>query len=69
MTTLALTHGAPGLLGRVAGFIEAVRDAHARRVVGSETLPQLAHLSDHSLCYLGLNRSALARVGHQATAR
>ena len=55
-----------GVAGRFSGIVKAVKDALSRRRVYSQTLFELNGLSDRDLFDLGMSRSNITDIAHQA---
>ena len=58
--------GAHGLIGRVAGFWKNLQESRQRRRVFVQTLRELNALSTRELDDLGINRTMITRVAHEA---
>ena len=55
-----------GLADRLSAFVEAFRTNRAKRRVYRQTLNELSALSARELADLGLNRSNIRSVAHEA---
>lgn len=55
-----------GLFGRIEAFIEARREAAAKRRIFRRTMNELQSLSARDLADLGIARSQIQSVAHEA---
>ena len=55
-----------GIVGRIEAFIEARREASAKRRVYNQTLRELQALTNRDLADLGIARSNIRSVAYQA---
>lgn len=55
-----------GIADQIAGFFADLRAKAARRKIYRDTLRELSALSNRELDDLGLNRTMLKRIAHQA---
>ena len=58
--------GAHGLIGRVTGSWKNLQESRQRRRVFVQTLRELNALSTRELDDLGINRTMITRVAHEA---
>lgn len=68
MTTIAnaQTTVETGLRGRLMNSIQRMQENRARRVVYRQTLRELNALTNRDLDDLGINRSMITRLAHEA---
>ncbi len=66
MATLVHSRSQSSILDRVGHIFETVRARYAQYRVYSNTLDELQRLSERELDDLGLNRTMLKQVAHQA---
>ena len=55
-----------GLTDRIAGFLKSLRVSMERRAVYNRTRRELQALSSRELADLGIHRSMITRVAHEA---
>ncbi|MFB2530826.1 DUF1127 domain-containing protein [Paracoccus sp. p3-h83] len=55
-----------GLIARLRGTIASLADAYARRRVYNETLRELSALTARDMADLGIHRSMITRIAHEA---
>lgn len=68
MAAIAQAHTAAesGLRGRLLSAIQRMQDNRARRAVYRQTLRELNALTTRDLDDLGINRSMISRLAHEA---
>ncbi|WP_410219363.1 DUF1127 domain-containing protein [Paracoccus sp. (in: a-proteobacteria)] len=69
MAVIAQAHSASaeaGLRGRLLGAIQRMQDNRARRAVYRQTVRELNALTTRDLDDLGINRSMITRLAHEA---
>lgn len=71
MTAIDNTHAhslpvAEGLLSRIAQMLHMTREERARRALYRRTVRELSALSNRDLADLGISRSAIRSLAHEA---
>lgn len=68
MTVIAQAHttAEAGLRGRLMTAVQRIQENRARRAVFRQTLRELNALSTRDLNDLGINRSMITRLAHEA---
>lgn len=69
MAVFAQAHGSPattGLRGRLLAAMQRMQENRARRAVYNQTLRELNSLTERDLNDLGISRSMITRVAHEA---
>lgn len=67
MTIIQSTHGIEtGIVARIAGVYRAIQETRQRNRVYRQTQRELGSLTDRDLTDLGIHRSMISRVAHEA---
>ena len=69
MAAIAHTHNAAaelGFAGRLSAAIQRMQENRARRVIYRQTVRELNALTNRDLADLGISRSMITRLAHEA---
>ena len=70
MTAIAQNHAsapvASGLFGRIGAAFQRMQENRARNVIFRQTVRELSDLTNRDLADLGINRSMINRIAHDA---
>lgn len=69
MAAIAQTHNAAatfGIAGRFMAAIQRLQENRARRVIYRQTVRELNALTNRDLADLGINRTMITRLAHEA---
>ncbi len=63
--TATLTHGGFNLRGRIAAFVEGMKEARARAIEYNRTYSELQRLSNRELDDIGIRRCDIADIARE----